>query len=135
MNSHSKKPLAEKLGIKAGYMIMALNPPSDYVKILKKAGARLLVLQELREVVDLMHIFTKDRTELEEKFPLMKQYLSQKGALWVSWPKRKSKYKCDLDENVVREIGLKNGLVDVKVCAIDETWSGLKFVRMLRNRS
>ncbi|OGD45892.1 hypothetical protein A3K70_00385 [Candidatus Bathyarchaeota archaeon RBG_16_48_13] len=135
LDSQIDKPLAVKLGIKAGSLIVALNPPSDYVETLKKSVAGLLVLQEPRGAVDLIHIFTKEKTELEDKLPMMKRYLSQNGALWVSWPKRESGLGGDLKERDVREIGLKNGLVDVKVCAIDETWSGLKFVRRLRNRS
>ena len=97
------------------------------------------MLAELREVVaertlmghplDLVHFFASDRKQLEEEFPRLKKHLAQGGKLWISWPKRASGVKTDLSDGVVREIGLKNGLVDVKVAAIDRTWSGLQFVR------
>ena len=85
--------------------------------------------------LDFIQLFAASRAELEAEFPRMKQTLSQDGMLWVSWPKRSSKVETDLSDNVVREVGLDNGLVDVKVCAVDQTWSGLKFVRRLKDRT
>ena len=92
------------------------------------------MMKELEGPLDFIHFFTRKREDLEEGFPRLKRELSQKGMLWVSWPKGSSRVETDLDENVVREVGLKNGLVDVKICAVDETWSGMKFVYRLRDR-
>ena len=79
-----------------------------------------------RKSYDYIHLFTKSRVELTREFPSLKNHLDADGMLWISWPKKASKIETDLDENIVREIGLKAGLVDVKVCAVDEIWSGLK---------
>jgi hypothetical protein len=84
--------------------------------------------------LDFIHLFTKDRAELEREFPLQARALAPAGMLWVSWPKGSSGVKTDLSETVVRGIGLGTGLVDVKVCAVDDVWSGLKFVIRLKNR-
>jgi len=130
----SRKTLVEKLGIKENFKIIVLNMPENYNQILGKLPKNVAVMKTLKGPSDFIHFFTESRRELESKFPGLKQELSQNGILWISWPKRSSKVETDLNENVVREIGLKNGLVDVKVSAIDEIWSGLKFVYRLKNR-
>lgn len=84
--------------------------------------------------VDFVMLFTKSRVELEKEFPRLAKSLTPAGMLWVSWPKKSSKLASDVDENIIRETGLGVGLVDVKVCAISEIWSGLKFVRRLKDR-
>ncbi len=89
---------------------------------------------ELNGPVDYIHLFTKSKDELQTQFPILKAALAQNGLLWISWPKKASKVTTDLNENIVREIGLQNGLVDIKVCAVDEIWSGLKFVYRLKDR-
>ena len=81
-----------------------------------------------------MHFFTDSRAALERRFPALKRGIGPTGMLWVSWPKRSSGVATDLDGNIVREIGLRGGLVDVKVCAVDDVWSGLKFVYRLGDR-
>lgn len=83
---------------------------------------------------DFIHFFTKSHQQLETEFPKLKSKISQNGILWISWPKRTSGEKTDLNDNVVRKVGLDNGMADVKVAAIDETWSGLKFVFRIRDR-
>jgi len=83
---------------------------------------------------DFIHFFATRRRQLEQKFAALKKALAKDGMLWISWPKGSSGVATDLNENVVREIGLARGLVDVKVCAIDSVWSGLKFVYRLRDR-
>jgi hypothetical protein len=90
--------------------------------------------ETLKGPLDFIQFFTKKKEELEKEFPILNQELSRNGMLWVSWPKVSSGVKTDLNETVVREIGLENGLVDVKVVAVDKTWSGLKFVCRLRNK-
>ncbi len=111
-----------------------LNPPSDYPSTLGPLPKNATTVEKLRGPLDFIHLFTGSREELEAEFPRLKAALSPGGLLWISWPKGASKVKTDLNENVVREIGLANGLVDVKVAAIDATWSGLKFVYRLQDR-
>jgi len=88
-----------------------------------------------RGALPFIHFFTKQRSLLERRFPALKRALAQDGALWVSWPKQASAVATDLTEDVVRQVALAAGLVDVKVCAIDAVWSGLKLVRRLKDRS
>jgi hypothetical protein len=134
IESHSKRTLVEKLGIKEGFKIIILNPPENYNQTLGKLPKSVLIMKTLKGPLDFIHFFTKGKKELESKFPSLKQELSQNGVLWISWPKGSPRVEADLNENVVREIGLGNGLVDVKVIAIDETWSGLEFVYRLKDR-
>lgn len=135
---YSKRPLAEKLGIKAGFRIAILNAPASYLTdTLDGLPAGLDVLNELRGPLDFIQYFTLSRDELAGQFPALRAALTQRGALWISWPKGgpKAKIATDLDENVVREIGLAAGLVDVKVAAVDHVWSGLKFVCRVKDRA
>ncbi len=130
----SKKLLADKLGIKEGFKVIVLNAPENYRDLLGKLPENVTVMRKLKGPSDFIHFFTKSRKELEPKFPKLKKELLQKGMLWISWPKGLSKVETDLNENIVREIGLKNGLVDVKICTINEIWSGLKFIYRLKDR-
>jgi hypothetical protein len=133
---YSKRSLVQKLGIKAGFKLMLLNPPENYEATLGTLPENVTVLIALDQgPFDFVHFFTKDKDTLEDQFPNLKQALVSNGMLWISWPKASSKVDTDLKEGVVRDIGLANGLVDVKVAAIDETWSGLKFVYRLKDRS
>lgn len=91
-------------------------------------------MDKLEGLLDFIQFFTKESAELEKQFRALKKSLSPDGMLWVSWPKGAAKVKTDLNENIVREIGLDHQLVDVKVCAIDEIWSGLKFVFRVKDR-
>jgi hypothetical protein len=131
---YSKRPLVQKLGLKPGQRIIILNPPPDYDTTLGALPDKVLVSETLSGPLDFIHYFTKERADLEQQFPRLKQALAPAGMLWISWPKQASKVKTDVNENVVRDIGLSNGLVDIKVSAIDETWSGLKFVYRLMDR-
>jgi len=130
----SEKSLVEKLGIREGSRIIILNPPEDYDNTLGKLPKGVFVAKTLKGPLDFIHFFTRERDELEREFSILKQELSQNGVLWISWPKGSSKLETDLNENVVREVGLKNGVVDVKVISVDEVWSGLKFVHRIRDR-
>jgi hypothetical protein len=127
MAGYSKRSLPEKLGIKEGTEIALVNPPSDYDQILIPLPEGVSRAKELKSAMPFIHFFTKERRELLKKFPQLMKHLAPKGILWVSWPKGSSKVKTDLNENVVRDIGLANGMVDIKVCAVDEIWSGLRF--------
>jgi len=91
-------------------------------------------MQSTRGTLDFAILFVRSASELEKKFPRLRDRLESNGALWVSWPKKASGVESDLSEGIVRTIGLEAGLVDVKVCAVDDTWSGLKFVRRLKDR-
>jgi hypothetical protein len=133
-SGYSKRPLVEKLGIKSGARILFINSPQGYHEILGALPPKVTVMKRLGGKLDFIQFFTKQRIELEKRFPDLKGALSLDGAVWISWLKGKSKGETDLNENVVREIGLDNGLVDIKVCAVDETWSGLKFVYRVRDR-
>src|SRR5882672_1305483 len=116
MAGYSKKSLVDKLGLKAG---MKANLISSVYKV--PSGVEL----STKAPLDFIHLFTKNRANLEREFPLLAKTLAPSGMLWVSWPKGASKVKTDVNETVVREIGLKTGLVDVKVCAVNKIWSGL----------
>jgi hypothetical protein len=132
--SYSKRSLAEKLGVKAGQRIVILNPPENYAIALEDLPASVAILDLPAGPFDFIHFFTKNRRELEDRFPGLKRELTPSGMLWVSWPKGSSKVPTDLNENIVRDIGMANGLVDVKVVSVDEVWSALKFVYRVRDR-
>lgn len=131
---YSGKPLADKLGIRPNMRIAMLYTPSGYDSLLGALPPGVDIANELEEPCDLIHAFYVLRGALQEDFPRLKLTLTDAGSLWISWPKKTSKVKTDLDENAVREIGLAHGLVDVKVAAVDQTWSALKFVRRLKDR-
>lgn len=125
---YSQRPLVEKLGIKANHQLVLLNAPAAYAECLTPLPAGVVVLTALAVGVDFIHFFTTSYAELVEQFPNLKRSIVANGMIWISWPKKAAKAATDLDENIVREIGLAAGLVDVKVVAIDHFWSGLKFV-------
>ena len=133
MPGYSGTPLAKKLGIKDGFHVSFVEAPSEVMAELKPA----LKSCELADGIlplDFAMVFTKSRAALSKEFKRMAKVLAPAGMLWISWPKKSSGVATDLDENVVREIGLAAGLVDVKVCAVTDIWSGLKFVRRLKDR-
>jgi len=135
---YSGKPLAQKLGIKEGMTVVAVDAPPHYRRLLGPlpAGARIASRQPARRTpLEFIHCFASARRTLTTRFRAIERRLAPAGALWVSWPKGGSQVATDLNENVVREVGLAHGLVDVKVCAVDDTWSGLKFVRRVRDRT
>jgi hypothetical protein len=139
---YSQRPLAAKLGIKAGMSIALLHAPEGYRQILEPLPApldwRSELPREAKAELDFIQYFTRERALLNADFAMLKAALRPSGMLWVSWPKRQKiatvKLPTDLDENVVRQSGLDHGLVDVKVAAIDQLWSGLKFVYRLSDR-
>ena len=133
---YSGTPLVKKLGIKPGQRICILNAPASYSKSLGPlpVGVELKNRPGKDHSLDFIHIFTPKRKQLEQEFSALAKALDYSGTLWVSWPKGSSGMQLDLNENVVRETGLKHGLVDVKVAAIDDVWSGLKFVYRVENR-
>jgi hypothetical protein len=127
-DGHSEKSLVEKLEITVGLTVLILNPPPQYESTLGKLPKRVHFKTRPAPNLDFIQYFAHTRHDLAFEFPELKRLISTTGALWISWPKKSSAIKTDLSDDVVREIGLKNGLVDVKVCSVDETWSALKFV-------
>lgn len=133
MAGYSKTPLHKKLGLKDKTKAIFLDCP-EYYKSLFEAWPSVIEQQLNKGSVDFIHYFTKSKEELSTTFPLLKNNLNKTGILWISWPKKSAKVQTDLDGNIVRSLGLETGLVDVKVCAIDDTWSGLKFVYRKKDR-
>lgn len=134
MAGYSKTPLLKKLGIKPGARLIILNAPENYAQTLGDLPENVVVAPALAGPLDFVHFFTIHRDALAREFPQLKQALNPAGMLWISWPKRAAKVETDLTEDIIRAIGLENGLVDVKVAAVDEVWSGLKFVFRLKDR-
>jgi len=131
---YSSRTLADKLGIKAGTRVTALQAPPTYAALLGTLPEGVTLQSRLSGSSTFIHRFATRRHELVAEFPRIARALTDQGSVWISWPKLSSGVKTDLTENVVRELGLAQGLVDVKVCAVDEVWSGLKFVRRVANR-
>jgi hypothetical protein len=131
---YSGKPLVDKLGIKAGAAIAIVNAPGGYARTLGKRPAGVTRTAGVAGPLDFIQFFTSEKRSLEREFARLARALTPAGMLWISWPKRSSGVATDLTEDVVRAIGLAHRLVDVKVAAVDDVWSGLKFVRRLQDR-
>jgi len=131
---YSGTPLARKLGIKETSRVALIHQPAHYFQLFTDfpAGARIVTGGKDRK--DVIHFFTESASELQKEIKRLRSGMEENGALWISWPKKSSGRETDLNENVIRDIALSNGLVDVKVCAIDEVWSGLKLVIPLKDR-
>ena len=135
MAGYSGTPLLKKLGIKPGHQIKTVNEPTVYWDWLAPLPEGTTVSKNgIKEQADFIHLFVKERKTFEKEFLKNKKFLKKDGMLWISWPKKSAKVPTDLDENIIRDFGLKNGLVDVKVCAVDGIWSGLKFMFRLKDR-
>ncbi len=134
MPGYSGTPLPKKLGIKTGLCVFLVDAPSDVRSELSSELARCRMIAENKTPLDFAMVFSRSKSELAKEFKRLSKQLAPAGMLWVSWPKKSSGVATDLDENVVRQIGLADGLVDVKVCAVTKVWSGLKFVRRVKDR-
>jgi hypothetical protein len=132
---YSPRTLVEKLGIEPHTRIALLNAPRGYGAVLRPLPEGVRVTASVRGAFPFIQLFTTSRRELEQRFPMLVRALAPDGALWISWPKQSSGVATDLTENVIRAVALAGGLVDVKVCAVDDVWSGLKLVRRLRDRA
>jgi len=135
MAGYSGTPLAKKLGIKQQFQAAFHGLPAAVKSELKPALADCRVTKDSRTPLDFAMVFVKAEADLKQQFPRFSRRLKPAGMLWVSWPKRSSGVETSLDENVVRKIGLEAGLVDVKVCAVNDVWSGLKFVIRVKDRA
>ena len=132
---YSGTPLVKKLGIKASFRVKTKNALANYRELLAPLPEEVLISPRLRAPVDMWHVFSKSERELERQIPKCLEEIDPNGMIWVSWPKKSSGVPSDVTEDVVRKVALPLGLVDVKVCAVDEVWSGLKLVIRKENRS
>lgn len=130
----SDTPLPRKLGIKPGTRLALLRAPEGFDHTLGELPGDVEVRRRARGPLDVVVAFFERRGELERRLPVLRQALHTAGGLWIAWPKRASGVETDLNDGVVRELGLAAGLVDNKNCSIDETWSGLRLVYRLRDR-
>lgn len=128
MAGYSGKPLLQKLGIKPGQTVYFKNAPDEYFVELGELPSGVFRAKKLNRPVDFMHCFYTEAQDLKKDKLAFKQYLELNGMLWISWPKQASKVKTDITEQTLRDILLPMNLVDIKVAAVTEVWSGLKFV-------
>src|SRR5262245_19839674 len=122
---YSKTPLAKKLGIKSGFNIKTVSAPAHYFDLFDDLPDDLVVNGKGRQPKNFIHFFTTEMKELNKMLPKLKQELEPNGVIWVSWPKKAAQVTTDVSENPIRDLALSIGLVDIKVCAVDEVWSGL----------
>jgi len=134
MPGYSGTPLPKKLGIKERARVLLLDAPAEVKAELKSTLASCQMAKDGEGALDFAMIFVKRAADLKQEFSRVSQKLAPAGMLWVSWPKKSSGVATDLNEDEVRKIGLEAGLVDVKVCAVTEIWSGLKFVIRVKDR-
>lgn len=134
MAGYSETPLAKKLGIKEAFQVAIIGAPPGFRGELVGLPDGVKFVASTATSLDLILFFVKSQRDLIERFPLLASRLAPAGMLWIAWPKKASGEKTDLSDNSVRQIGLDAGLVDVKVCAVNETWSGLKFVIRVKDR-
>jgi hypothetical protein len=134
MAGYSGTPLIQKIGIKPGHRVLLRNHPASFVKDLGKLPEGVVSADRISGKANVIVYFTERLAELEKDFARLSAALVLDGMLWIGWPKKASGRPTDLTEDIVRRVGLACGLVDVKVCAIDETWSGLKFVIRVKDR-
>ena len=134
MAGYNGTPLVKKLGVKEDSTMYIFNAPKNYFDLLSPLPKGVNVKSRAVGEMDFIHVFTLELSVFKKQFIDCKKHLKKDGMLWISWPKKASKIPTDLDENIIRDFGLANGLVDVKVCAVDDVWSGLKFVVRVKDR-
>jgi hypothetical protein len=125
---YSGTPLAKKLGLKAGDLVSLLDAPAGFRKLLEPVPDKVRFASGFDRKAQVVHLFTVSRAKLAKILATCRKQLAPDASIWVSWPKKAAKVPTDITEDTVREVALPLGLVDIKVCAIDETWSGLKLV-------
>ena len=125
---YSGTPLAKKLGIKAPLTVLLINPPEEYIMWIGGVPDGVRLLAKAKPPIEAAHVFTTERSFLNVMLLKLRSELKQDGFLWISWPKKSSQMPTDITEDVIREIALPLGFVDIKVCAVSEVWSGLKLV-------
>ncbi len=125
---YSGTPLAKKLGIKDRFKVKLVNAPEYYLELFSDFPFNIKMIKDDQTRVDFIHFFSTNAEELHSNINALKNQLLPAGMIWVSWYKKSAKIATDVTENIIRSVALKNGLVDIKVCAVDEKWSGLKLV-------
>lgn len=128
MAVYSNTPLAQKLGIKAGFEILAIQAPDEYRTLLAPVPALVKFKSTPNSSIDMAHVFATKRSVLGRVLPTLRKKLPPETAVWVSWPKKSSRVPTDITEDTIRAVALPLGFVDIKVCAVSEIWSGLKLV-------
>jgi hypothetical protein len=134
MAGYSGRPLAQKLGIKTGQQVATLGAPPGYRKLLSPLPDAVSFATKVGPGATFIHLFASKRATLAKDLKRLRETIADTGVLWVSWPKKSSGTKTDITEDAIRELALPLGYVDVKVCAVDETWSGLKLMIRRENR-
>jgi hypothetical protein len=134
MAGYSGTPLPQKLGMKPGLNVVTINAPTNYCQLLGTIPENVTFSDRLKADSSFVHVFIKKRSELEKTLSVLRKKIAHTGTVWVSWPKKSSGVPADVTEDVIRAVALPLGFVDVKVCAIDETWSGLKLRVRKENR-
>lgn len=132
---YSGTPLWKKLGIKSGMTVVTINAPSGYDELLSGLPNGVAFRTEVEEPIAFVHLFVDSIASLQSHLPQLKNILAPDGVIWVSWPKKSSGVKTDMSEDVIRKEALPMGLVDIKVCAVNATWSGLKLVIPVAKRA
>jgi len=128
MSGYSGTPLARKLGIKEGGKVFAVGAPRNYLELVAPVPEGVQVVPRIDHETDIIHIFTAARKALAQALRTFLEAMKPDATIWVSWPKKSAKVPTDITEDVIRDVALPMGLVDVKVCAVDDVWSGLKLV-------
>jgi len=134
MAGYSGTPLAKKLGIKEGSRLFLSGAPKNYLELVAPFPEGARVVPRIDAKTDIVHIFSTEKAHLTTALRASLAKLKQDGTIWVSWPKKSSKVPTDITEDTIREVALPMGLVDIKVCAVDDVWSGLKLVVRVKNR-
>lgn len=134
ITGYSGTPLVKKLGIKEGFVIRLVNEPSHYFDLMVGMPGSVTLVKDKKKAKDFVHYFTTSIAELEKDIISLRKEIFPNGMIWVSWPKKASKIVTDITEDLIRDLALRNGLVDIKVCAVDEVWSGLKLVVPVKDR-
>lgn len=134
MAGYSGTPLPKKLGLKEGSRIALVNAPKDFARALGELPQNAQIVTRVTKPLDIVLLFVLNERALLRDFDKLAKKLASNGMIWVAWPKKSSGVATDLSFERVQRIGLDAGLVDVKICAVDEVWSGLKFVFRLKDR-
>lgn len=133
-SGYSANPLFKKLGFKEGFTVKLVHAPAHYRELIGDDYDTLQIKNTATTGLDLVHFFTNSLAELEKQLPMLKEQIKKNGTIWISWYKKSAGKPTELTENIIRDTALAAGLVDVKVCAVDEEWSGLKLVYRLKDR-
>jgi hypothetical protein len=131
---YSRTPLPQKLGIKPGMIVVAIDPPEDYRKLLDPIPSGVNFATRPVGNTKFVHLFATRRSQLTNQLSILRRKIADDATLWISWPKKSSGVATDITEDVIRAVALPLGFVDVKVCAVDEIWSGLKLMIRRENR-